>query len=210
MWLISRHTAWVDPAVQLWNASFLDNLAYASERQDLERTGAALEAAHLRGVLERLPQGLQTVLGEGGALLSGGEGQRLRLGRALLATDTRLALLDEPFRGLDRAQRRQLLTEARHWWHGVTLLCVTHDVGDTAGFDRVLVVEDGRIVEDGAPRKLAKRASRYRALLDAEQLVDRTLWHGHRWRRLAVHDGRVVKGEVPGALPGAQPGEVRP
>jgi ATP-binding cassette subfamily B protein len=208
--LLRRRTAWVDPAVQLWNASFLDNLAYASERQDLERTGAALEAARLRGVLERLPQGLQTVLGEGGALLSGGEGQRLRLGRALLATDTRLALLDEPFRGLDRAQRRQLLTEARHWWHGVTLLCVTHDVGDTAGFDRVLVVEDGRIVEDGAPRKLAKRASRYRALLDAEQLVDRTLWHGHRWRRLAVHDGRVVKGEVPGSLPGAQPGEVRP
>jgi ABC-type transport system involved in cytochrome bd biosynthesis fused ATPase/permease subunit len=147
-------------------------------------------------VLERLPQGLQTLLGEGGAMLSGGEGQRLRLGRALLATDTRLALLDEPFRGLDRPQRRRLLAEARQWWRGVTLLCVTHDVGDTVGFDRVLVVENGRIVEDGSPRTLGVRSSRYRALLDAERQVEQTLWRGPQWRRIAVQDGRVVGSEA--------------
>lgn len=193
---LRSRTAWVDPGIQLWNTSFLDNLGYASDSADLARTGAALEAARLRGVLERLPQGLQTLLGEGGALLSGGEGQRLRLGRALLATDTRLALLDEPFRGLDRPQRRRLLAEARQWWRGVTLLCVTHDVGDTVGFDRVLVVENGRIVEDGSPRTLGVRASRYRELLDAERQVEQTLWRGAQWRRIAVQDGRVVGGEV--------------
>jgi len=193
---LRSRTAWVDPGIQLWNASFLDNLGYASDQADLARTGAALEAARLRGVLERLPQGLQTVLGEGGAMLSGGEGQRLRLGRALLATDTRLALLDEPFRGLDRPQRRRLLAEARQWWRGVTLLCVTHDVGDTVGFDRVLVVENGRIVEDGSPRTLGVRSSRYRALLDAERQVEQTLWRGPQWRRIAVQDGRVVGSEA--------------
>ncbi len=190
---LRQRTAWVDPAIQLWNASFLDNLGYASDNADLARTGAVLETARLNGVLQRLPQGLQTLLGEGGALLSGGEGQRLRLGRALLATDTRLALLDEPFRGLDRDQRRRLLAEARHWWRGTTLLCVTHDVGDTVGFDRVLVVEDGRIVEDGTPRELGARASRYRTLLDAERRVEQVLWRGAQWRRLSVHEGQVVK-----------------
>lgn len=193
---LRRHTAWVDPAVQLWNTSFLDNLAYAADVADLARTGAALAAARLGGVLERLPQGLQTLLGEGGARLSGGEGQRLRLGRALLAGGTRLVLLDEPFRGLDREQRRRLLAEARQWWRGVTMLAVTHDVGDTADFDRVLVVDDGRIVEDGSPRELGARASRYRALLDAESRVEQSLWRGAHWRRLAVREGRVVGSEA--------------
>src|SRR5439155_19621964 len=127
----------------------------------------AIEAADLHGVLERLPDGLQTPLGEGGALVSGGEGQRVRFGRALLRPGVRLAILDEPFRGLDREKRRTLLARARDAWRGATLLCITHDVGETLGFERVVVVEGGRVVEDAAPAELAARAgSRYRALLD--------------------------------------------
>src|SRR5689334_13060379 len=135
---LRRHTAWVDPAIQIWNRPFIENLAYAAGDHAIEQIGAALHAADLHGVLEKLPLGLQTYLGEGGALLSGGEGHRARLGRALAQTDVRLALLDEPFRGLDRGQRGRLLAEARKWWRQATLLCVTHDVGETLAFDRVL------------------------------------------------------------------------
>ncbi len=148
-----RHeTAWVDPAIQIWNRSLLDNLTYASDEDAALAVGEVIAAARLRGVTQKLPQGLQTLLGEGGGLLSGGEGQRVRLARALLSPTTRLALLDEPFRGMDRTQRRALLAEARKWWASVTLLCVTHDVAETLAFDRVLVVEDGQIIEDGAPQ----------------------------------------------------------
>lgn len=188
---LRQRTAWVDPAIQIWNRPFLDNLTYAADDDALDRVGAAVEAADLRGVLGKLPEGLQTWLGEGGALLSGGEGQRVRLARALLQTDVRLVLLDEPFRGLDRDQRARLLADARQWWHDVTLLCITHDIEETRGFDRVLVIEDGRIVEDDAPARLAQTASRYRALLDAEVLVRRDLWRGSSWRRLRVADGSV-------------------
>ncbi len=191
-----RHeTAWVDPAIQIWNRSLLDNLTYASDDDAALAVGDVIAAARLRGVTQKLPQGLQTFLGEGGGLLSGGEGQRVRLARALLSPTTRLALLDEPFRGMDRTQRRALLAEAREWWRSVTLLCVTHDVAETMAFDRVLVVEDGRIIEDGAPRSLMARQSRYRDLIDAEAEVGESLWKGDFWRRLSLVDGRLKASE---------------
>jgi ATP-binding cassette subfamily B protein len=87
--------------------------------------------------------------------VSGGEGQRVRLGRALARRGVRLVILDEPFRGLDRAQRRVLLQRARQEWRAATLLCITHDVQSTQAFDRVLVVEGGRIIEDDDPARLA-------------------------------------------------------
>ena len=188
---LRRDTAWVDPGVQLWNRSLLDNLLYASDDEALARVGHVIEAAQLRELLHKLPQGLQTPLGEGGALLSGGEGQRVRLGRALLQGGVRLALLDEPFRGLGRDQRAALLQAARGAWREATLLCVTHDVGETLAFDRVLVVEGGRIVEDGAPAALAAASTRYAALLQAEDEVRRLMWQGPDWRHLRVDGGRV-------------------
>jgi ABC-type bacteriocin/lantibiotic exporter with double-glycine peptidase domain len=190
---LRRNTAWVDPAIQIWNRPFLDNLVYACADDAVEAVGEVLDAARLRGVLQKLPLGLQTYLGEGGALLSGGEGQRVRLARALLQRDVRLALLDEPFRGLDRTQRHGLMADARTWWKDATLLCVTHDVAETLGFDRVLVVEGGRIVEDGSPARLAQGPSRYRELLQSEEAVRAQLWQGKQWRRIAVENGAILE-----------------
>jgi ABC-type transport system involved in cytochrome bd biosynthesis fused ATPase/permease subunit len=116
-------TAWVDPAVQLWNRSLLENLCYGNG--EVVPDARLLEDAALRQLLENLQDGLQTELGESGALVSGGEGQRVRFGRALLRPGVQLALLDEPFRGLDRSTRRRLLARARAHWQDATLLCVT-------------------------------------------------------------------------------------
>lgn len=189
-----RRTAWVDPAIQLWNRPLLANLAFACEDDDAQDIAGVLDASNLREVLLKLPAGLQTWLGEGGSLLSGGEGQRVRLARALLQRQVRLALLDEPFRGMDRRQRHALLADARRWWREVTLLCVTHDIDETLAFDRVLVVHDGRIVEDGAPSRLLATDSRYRELIEAERAIHGEDWKDDRWRRLRVVDGKVVEG----------------
>jgi ATP-binding cassette subfamily B protein len=185
-------TAWVDPAVHLWNTTLLDNLLYGANPDEAPAVGAVVENADLIDVLRRLPEGLQTPLGEGGGLLSGGQGQRVRVGRALVRADARLVLLDEPFRGLDREQRRALLRRARQVWRGATLLCVTHDVGETSEFERVLVVESGRVVEDGRPADLsASPHSRYRALREAEAEVRTGLWESAGWRRLRLEEGRL-------------------
>jgi len=187
-----EHTAWVDPAVQLWNRTFLSNICYGLESTDEFNLSDLMDKSSLQDVLARLPEGLQTLLGEGGALVSGGEGQRLRLARALARHDVRLAILDEPFRGLDREHRRILLASVRKHWQKVSLLCVTHDLNDTQDFPRVLVIEHGRIVEDDTPEVLSARAdSRYRALLEADKQVRQHIWQENKWRRLSLLDGHL-------------------
>jgi ABC-type dipeptide/oligopeptide/nickel transport system ATPase component len=106
----------------------------------------------------------------------------------------RLVILDEPCRGLDREHRRELLARARQLWRQATLLCITHDVGETRAFDRVLVMEGGRIIEDGTPTHLAGQPqSRYSALLEAAVAVQQGLWSRGRWRRLWLNEGRLVE-----------------
>lgn len=194
---LRRVTAWVDPAVQLWNESLLKNLHYGSDPQH-HLLPQALELADLGPVLERLPDGLQSILGEGGGLVSGGEGQRVRLGRAHLRAEPRLVLLDEPFRGLDRHARAALLTRARERWRGSTLLCVTHDIDAALGFDRVLVIDGGRLVEEGLPKDLAARpGSQYAALLRAEAELRVDGWSDPRWRKLRLDGGQLRAEETP-------------
>ena len=192
--LMRRETAWVDPSVQLWNRSLMDNLRYGNDEDNALDIGSVIEAADLRRLLENLPDGLQTTLGESGGLVSGGEGQRVRLGRALLNTNARLVILDEPFRGLDREKRRQLLARARRLWRNSTLLCITHDIAETLEFERVLVIDRGRIVEDAPASELASRTdSLYRSLLDAEEEVRAGMWASGEWRRFVIDGGRLIE-----------------
>jgi ABC-type bacteriocin/lantibiotic exporter with double-glycine peptidase domain len=197
---LRQQTAWVDPAVQLWNRPLIDNLEFGST----EHGGLAsrIDRADLRGVIEQLPDGLQTTLGEGGTLVSGGEGQRVRFGRGLGRPHARLVILDEPFRGLERARRASLLCRAREQWSHATLICVTHDVGETASFDQVLVVSSGRVVESGTPADLAARpGSRYRAILDAETTLRARLTADPSWRTVRLEDGRIEPAHVATATP---------
>jgi ATP-binding cassette subfamily B protein len=189
---LRRETVWVDPAVQLWNRSLLENIRYGNTTSAIPLTDLPIEQANLFRVLERLPHGLQTTLGEGGGLVSGGEGQRVRLGRAMFRSGVRLVILDEPFRGLDRGQRRELLVRAREYWRDATLLFISHDVGESQTFDRTLVIEHGAIVEDAAPAVLAARPdSRYQALLRAEEAVRSGMWTSTTWRRLWLEGGQL-------------------
>jgi ABC-type bacteriocin/lantibiotic exporter with double-glycine peptidase domain len=226
---LRRDTAWVDPAVQLWNAPLLDNLLYGLEGAGDGRSapggvpegrerrssgavravravgaagaaaavaavGEAIDAALLRPLAQDLPQGLQTALGESGALVSGGEGQRIRLARGLLRRDARLVILDEPFRGLDGETRTALLRRARAWWRDATLLCITHDIEQTLSFDGVAVMDAGSLVELGSPRQLAADPrTRYSALLAREAEMRRRLRPGAGWRWLRLAGGRLVE-----------------
>jgi len=186
-------TAWVDPSVQLWNRSLFENLAYGdSTEKGTSRIGDIVREADLLSVLEALPDGLQSNLGESGRLLSGGEAQRVRLGRAMVRSSARLVILDEPFTALDRARREEMLSRLRRYWADATLLCITHDVSESRCFDRVVVLEGGRIIEDGRPSELVARSdSRLRQMLAADEAVRKQLLSNRVWRRLWLEDGAV-------------------
>jgi len=190
-------TAWIDPQVHLFRSTLYENLRYGNGSEGIAQLGATLEAADLARILARAPQGLQTPVGEGGTLVSGGEGQRIRIGRALGRSGVRLVILDEPGRGLGREERQRMLSSLRAHFSGATLLCVTHDVSDTLDFDRVLVIERGRVLEQGLPRELeARPKSRYRALLDGEDAMRRDLSANAPWRRVRLQAGRIKEGAV--------------
>ncbi|HUG86682.1 MAG TPA: ATP-binding cassette domain-containing protein, partial [Euzebya sp.] len=189
---LREQIAWVEPGVQLWNRTLAENLTYGCDDADPDELVAA---AGLQRVVHHLPGGVATRLGEGGALVSGGEGQRVRFGRGLGRGQARLVLLDEPFRGLDRTTRRELLDRARARWRHATILSVTHDVLDTTDVARVVVVHDGRVVEDGPPEVLRQRPDGVyaRMLADAAE-VDRMLWHDPGWRRWWLAEGQLAEG----------------
>ncbi|MFC0107077.1 ATP-binding cassette domain-containing protein [Kibdelosporangium aridum] len=167
--LLRQSTAWVDPSVWLWNTSLVDNLRYGNTVSDVTQAMVEAELAAIRA----------DQLGDAGGLVSGGEGQRVRLGRALLRSNVRLVLLDEPFRGLDPAQRDRMLSRLDSWWPDATVLMVTHDAREALTFSRVLVLERGRIVEDGSPAS----STRLRRLVE-EQTDSRAMLDG--WRKIEV------------------------
>ena len=116
-----------------------------------------------------------------------------RLGRAMVKQSARLVILDEPFLGLERDRRRVLLAQTRQRWAGKTLLYVTHDVSEARAFDRLLILDKGRIVEDGDPMQLSQTASsRFRRLLQAQEAVHARLTTGAEWRRIRLESGRIV------------------
>jgi len=179
---IRQYIAWVDPAVQIWNRPIADNLRYGSSDQAF--IDEVIDAAELHRVIERLPEGLETPLGEGGGLVSGGEGQRVRFARALLRPGIRLAILDEPFRGLDFEQRHKLLARAREAWRDATLIFISHDIREAMTFDRVIVMENGTIAED--------TDSRFQALLSAEKSIHDEFWNSAEWRHLRLDNGQLT------------------
>lgn len=195
--IFRQETAWVDPTVQLWNRSFLDNLRYGANEANGLPMENILEQADLFNVLERMPAGLQTSLGEGGGSVSGGEGQRVRLGRAMLRPEARLVILDEPFRGLDRSKRRLLLAKARQLWSAATFIYITHDVSQAETFDRVLVLGKGQILEDADPKTLLNNPnSHFQELSNAEKVVRQELWTGADWRFLTMAGGQLTETEA--------------
>ena len=189
---LRRETAWIAPEVRLWDRSLFHNLCYGGEDRDPTRIPAAVDTAELDDLVDGLDAGFATPLGEAGGSVSGGEGQRIRLARALSTRSPRLVVMDEPFRGLDAAARHRLIAKVRHAWRQATLIWITHEVEQTLELPWIWVVEGGRLVEEGEPGSLARRrGSRYRHWIERGAAA-RELWTSADWRRLRVERGRVA------------------
>jgi ATP-binding cassette subfamily B protein len=188
---LRRVTAWVDPGIQLFNAPMEENVRYSTGPREVSRLPFVLSEAGLYDVLQRIPDS-RTPLGDSGGTLSGGEGQRVRIGRAMMQSAPRLVILDEAFRGLDRDMRLTLLRRCRALWSDATLLYVTHDAAEVADADRVLVLDAGRVVEYDTPAALGARAeSHYATMLGADRALRDHIWNDPSWRRIEMREGSL-------------------
>ncbi len=158
--------AWVPQKPYLFNDSVLENIRLARPDASLEEVQRAAELAHAAEFIRRLPQGYDTPIGERGRRLSGGQAQRLALARAFLQ-DAPLILLDEPTANLDPATEAQVSESLERLLQGRTALVIAHRLSTASRLDRILVLDGGRIVQEGRHSELAQAPGLYRRLLGA-------------------------------------------
>ena len=161
--------AWVPQSTHVFEGTVRENLLLANGEADGAALDRALKASALAAVLERLPHGEDTVLGEHGVGLSGGQLQRLALARALLRERARIWLLDEPTAHLDRDGARALQASIRAAAASRTVLMAVHRLSAARTADWVVVLDGGRVVEQGAPEHLQRIDGAFSALLQAER-----------------------------------------
>jgi len=164
----------------LFTASLADNLRYGEPDAPFERVEAAARQARLEGDIKGFPDGYQTLVGERGITLSGGQRQRTALGRALLVR-TPLLVLDDALASVDNTTAAEILRTIRNEQAnaqsndqglGRTVLMISHQLSAAAACDRVLVLEDGRLVQQGHHSELVAERGTYRRLWDREQATE--------------------------------------
>ncbi|MEV5342414.1 ABC transporter ATP-binding protein [Streptomyces sp. NPDC052676] len=147
----------------LFDGTVRENVAYGMDDADEETVRAALRDANALEFVERLPQGLDTLVGEHGARLSGGQRQRLAIARALIR-DPRVLVLDEATSALDTRSEALVQQALARLLRGRTTFVVAHRLSTVRGADRIVVMGDGRIQEIGTHEELLRRGGAYAAL----------------------------------------------
>ena len=155
----------------IFAASVLDNVRYGRSEATRDAVLAACEKACALEFIERLPQGLDTALGERGVTLSGGQRQRVSIARALLA-DRPILLLDEATSSLDAASELSVQRALEALEQGRTTLAIAHRLATVQHADRIVVMERGMIVAEGTHAELLRQGGLYARLASLQFLGD--------------------------------------
>jgi ATP-binding cassette subfamily B protein len=164
---LRRQVALVPQEGFLFTASLADNLRYGDPGATIERVEKASRQARLEGDVKGFPDGYATLVGERGITLSGGQRQRTALGRALLV-EAPLLVLDDALASVDNNTAAGILAEIR-LQRSRSVLMISHQLSAAAACDRILVLEEGRLVQEGHHRDLLTVAGPYRRLWEREQ-----------------------------------------
>jgi ATP-binding cassette, subfamily B, bacterial len=162
----------VPQEITLFHRSIIENIRFGKQHATDEEVYAAARAAHCDGFVKRLPKGYETLVGERGAKLSGGQRQRIGIARAFLK-DAPILILDEATSALDTESEMRIQQNIVELLEGRTVIAVAHRLSTLAAFDRILVIEEGRIAEEGNARELRRSGQLFERMwrLQADGLV---------------------------------------
>ena len=153
--------------VVLFDDTVMENIRLGKRGATDEEVMAAAKAANCDEFVSRLPQGYDTPIGENGAKLSGGERQRISIARALLK-DAPIVLLDEATASLDVENETKVQEALSRLLSGKTVLVIAHRMRTVAGADRIVVLEDGHVAQQGSPAELMERGGLYRRMVELQ------------------------------------------
>jgi ATP-binding cassette subfamily B protein len=150
----------VQQDISLFHRSLLENLRYGRPEATDDEVFRAVEAAKCTEFIREMPEGFDTLVGERGMKLSGGQRQRLAIARAFLM-DAPIVLLDEATSALDTESEQAIQEALARLFKGRTVIAIAHRLSTLDAFDRIVVLDRGRIVEDGPPRRLLQTKGPY-------------------------------------------------
>ena len=162
---LRREVAVVSDDAFLFSATLRDNIAYARPEASAEEVAAASERAGLTEVLEDLPEGLDTLVGERGHTLSGGQRQRVAIARALLA-QPRILILDDATSSVDATTESRIKAALAEVMEGRTTFVIAHRLSTIALADDVVVLEEGRVAARGSHAQLLDDSPLYREIAE--------------------------------------------
>lgn len=154
----------------LFGATVAENIAYGKQNASDDEIILAAKAANAHEFITKLKNGYDTILGEKGGTLSGGQRQRIAIARAFIR-DVPILLLDEPMTGLDVISEREIRDAMRRLMQNKSCLLITHDIQNAAEADKILILENGQITEQGTHENLLTKSENYRNLFEQKHKI---------------------------------------
>lgn len=171
---LRNHISIVSQEPILFHRTLLENISYGNENASLADIYDAAKRARIHDDIMSLPEGYNTIVGERGLKLSGGEKQRLAIARVMLR-QTPIIVLDEASSNLDSISEAEIQNEIEKTWTNRTLIVIAHRLSSVRDMDRILVFDDGKIVEEGRHASLIlNQEGSYRKLMDKQNRYDIT------------------------------------
>ena len=153
--------------VTLFNTSILENIRFGNKNASDEQVKEAARLANCEEFIEKLPEKYDTLIGENGSKLSGGERQRLAMARALYQ-NREVLVLDEPTAALDALAEDRMYQEFNQMVKGKTAIFISHRLSSTRFCDKIVMFEDGRIIEEGTHEQLINANGKYRNMFQVQ------------------------------------------